>query len=482
MRVLEITLVIFTFLAVLQCAFLSPQKPSYTSLIFPIGGALILLLHAGFEGVRWQMVPAYVVAGGSTLWAAAQVAFYRPRSKALWQRILLGLSKVLITILVFLFLGAAIALSIIAPVFQIPPPSDSSSIGTQDIHFVDTSRPELFTDDPNDHRELLVRVWYPADPNTGDKVQPYWPEAKRGGPLLLKQLELPTFLLNYMALISSHSYLDAPLSADLSTYPVLVFSHGYTDDISGQVTLMEEFASHGYVVFSISHPYESLITQFPDGRIVLVDPRAFSAPHQPQARQLDLDDQFGTWVKDTYFVLNQIEEMNTDRNNGRFSGRLNLQQVGILGYSFGGATSVEVCLLDRRCQAGANMDGSQFGYTDFSFNHLKVPFLFFYSGNNAGMNDHIYSGVENWAYRVTVEGAGHFNFTDKVLWSPYLYHGKSYIPYDIGPINAQRMIEIKRAYLLSFFNRHLKGETTPLLDGSSVSFPEVDFKFKSPFQ
>lgn len=480
MRMLEILLVVSTFLTLFQCAFFSAKKPSYLSMILPLGVVLIIFLHAWVEKVRWQMVPAYAIAGVSIVWAAAQIAFYRPRAKALWLHILHEFITILGTLLAFLLLGAAAALSIFAPIFQIPSPSGPFSIGTQDLHLVDTSRPELFTDDPDDHRQLLVRVWYPAEPTTGEALQAYWPEVKHGGPLLLKQLGLPTFLLDYMALIPSHSYGNAAIAPASSKYPVLVFSHGYTDDLSGQLTVMEELASHGYVIFAISHPYEALITEFPDGQIILVDPRAFSMPHLSESRQINLDEQFGTWVKDTYFVLNKLEEMNADQTDSPFSGHLDLQKIGIFGYSFGGATAVEVCLLDRRCQAGANMDGSQFGYVDFSLNHLKVPFLFFYSENSAGMNDYIYSAVENWAYRVTVKGTTHFNFTDKVLWSPYLHYVDSYIPYGLGPLAAQRMIEIKRAYLLAFFDRHLKGKAAPLLDGSSVSFPEVDFKFRIP--
>lgn len=480
MRTFEIILVTVTFLTLLQCLYLGGTKTSRASLLLPIGLVVVVLLHILIETMRWQMIPAYGVAVCAILWAVAQIAFYRPRTNPRWLSILKEFTTAVVTLLGILILGTGAILSIAIPVFQVPPPSGPFSVGTQDIQLVDSSRPELFTDDPSDHRELLIRVWYPADPAENSPFQPYWPEVKRGGPLLLKQIEFPTFLLDYMALIPSHSHLNAPVHAGLSQYPVLVFSHGYTDDLPGQLTLMEELASHGYIIFAISHPYESLITEFPDGRIILADPRVFPAPNQPQVRQVNLDVQFDTWVRDILFVLDQLEKLNADKTPGLFSGSLDLQKIGLAGYSFGGATAVEVCVQDRRCQAGANMDGSQFGYTDFSANHLKVPFMFLYSENNDGMNDYIYSGVENWAYRVTVEGTKHFNFTDKVLWSPYLHKLDAYIPYGTGPINAQRIIEIKRAYLLAFFDRHLKGETTPLLDSPSVSYTEVQFQSRIP--
>jgi hypothetical protein len=34
-------------------------------------------------------------------------------------------------------------------------------------HWVDGSRPELFSPDPDDRRELLAQVWYPAEKVAG---------------------------------------------------------------------------------------------------------------------------------------------------------------------------------------------------------------------------------------------------------------------------------------------------------------------------
>ena len=50
----------------------------------------------------------------------------------------------------------------LVPIFHFPKPTGSYAIGTVTYHWVDLSRPELFTTDPNDHRELMAQVWYPA--------------------------------------------------------------------------------------------------------------------------------------------------------------------------------------------------------------------------------------------------------------------------------------------------------------------------------
>src|SRR5689334_25405726 len=61
-----------------------------------------------------------------------------------------------------LALVISIVLPVLLPVFHFPKPTGPYAIGTLTYHWVDTSRPELFSTDPNDHREVLAQVWYPA--------------------------------------------------------------------------------------------------------------------------------------------------------------------------------------------------------------------------------------------------------------------------------------------------------------------------------
>jgi hypothetical protein len=38
-----------------------------------------------------------------------------------------------------------------------------------------------------------------------------------------------------------------------------------------------------------------------------------------------------------------------------------------------------------------------------------------------------------------------------------------------------RAIEVANAYIRGFFDKHLKGEDVPLLDGPSDEYPEVEY-------
>jgi len=47
---------------------------------------------------------------------------------------------------------------IVSPVFRFPRPSGPYAIGRLTYHWVDAARPEVFTADTNDHRELMVQM------------------------------------------------------------------------------------------------------------------------------------------------------------------------------------------------------------------------------------------------------------------------------------------------------------------------------------
>jgi hypothetical protein len=51
------------------------------------------------------------------------------------------------------------------PVFRFPQPTGPCAIGTLTCHWVDADRREVFTSAPDDRRELVVQLWYPAKPD-----------------------------------------------------------------------------------------------------------------------------------------------------------------------------------------------------------------------------------------------------------------------------------------------------------------------------
>jgi len=463
-------------------------------LLLPVFALLAVLAQFLVEHYRWQMLPAYGLVVLSCLFEG--VAYRRRPSDTPPARSRSGVFRILAGI-VLSFLGLAVvaALPVLLPVPRLPEPTGPHAVGVTLFEWVDESRSESYSPDPDDHRDLLVQVWYPSDDVAGAARLSPWGAIREPGPAHSRFLgfALPGFFFEHLALVKTHSYWDAPLSPAQATYPVLVFSHGYGVTLDQNLVQMEELASHGYVVFSIAHPYDSLEVIYPDGRRVAMrpeiwdppDPAAsqavkalwsqFMAETDPVKKEALLNDYYvrsgdretlALWVADTRFVMDKVEQLQRGEIPGALAGRLNLEQLGVFGHSFGGITAGETCSFDDRCKAAVNLDGPQFGH--LQKHPLTQPFMVMYSQDYVGCCDFIYDRGQNPRYRVFVAGSLHMHYTDLAYFSPAFFRSA-------GPA---RMEAIINRYLLAFFDQYLKGLDTPLLDPALHEYPGVDYQIR----
>jgi hypothetical protein len=167
-------------------------------------------------------------------------------------------------------------------VFALPEPTGPHPIGTTYLHFVDEARDELFTPELGDPRELYVQVWYPAQPVAGAVTEPYTRHAETWSRMWGEgsSLRRVPFLWNHLGLVETHSYPEAPPASRAGPCPVLVYSHGTWQSFKRNTSLMEELASHGYVVLALSHAYLTPFTLDSQGDVV-----TFSRSH-PRLRAL----------------------------------------------------------------------------------------------------------------------------------------------------------------------------------------------------
>jgi predicted dienelactone hydrolase len=445
-RPLEGLILVVLFLSLLG-HWSPPIKGSRLIDLFPSLAALVTVIHLALERYRWQMVPAYgltlvlLILGLSRI-----IRTDRPADTARPRRVL-AVAGFLLRLFVFVLVAA---LPVLLPVFRLPEPTGPFPVGTTKLHLVDRTRRETFTADPNDHRELVVQVWYPAEVAPGTGRATYM----EGAP--------PLF--SHLSLVRTHSFLDAPVSDAQPSYPVLIFSHGYIGFIDQNLTQMEELASHGYVVCSIAHPHNAIVTVFPDGRLVPVDE---TLVNQYMAGEFSAQDQAAhlrIWTDDTLFLIDELESIQAGEPGSTFAGRLDVARLGLLGNSFGGTTTVEVCALDDRCQAGVNLDGGgRAGST------LRQPFMFIVRADRASYMRRALNAAEDAVYGITIRGATHLNFTDLSLYSPVFRFTRHF-----GPIDGRRMVRILNEYTVAFFDGHLKGESSPLLDGCNPGAPCVE--------
>ncbi len=277
--------------------------------------------------------------------------------------------------------------------------------------------------------------------------------------------------------IQTHSVDRAPLATDAARYPVLIFEPGLGNIPTQYTTLLEDLASHGYVIFAITPTYSSDVVAFPDGRVVEATPAGkLDTNENPQtaANQLVM-----VWSQDVIFVMNQLDRLNTAPGN-MWSQRLDLARLGVFGHSFGGATAAQVCHLDARCKAGINIDGDLAG--DVVQAGLTKPFMVIQHDMGSCSDSNcrsfqldiqaILRTVPRGAsYHISIKDTEHFNFTDyAVHFSPLLH-----VLGLLGSIDGQRGLQITRAYVRAFFDTYLNSAPSPLLQGSASAYPEVQF-------
>jgi len=246
-------------------------------------------------------------------------------------------------------------------------------------------------------------------------------------------------------------------------------------------TLAEDLASHGYVVVASTPTYSASVVVFPDGRVARSSASGTIADDAaPDAAKIILDRLLTVWAGDNVFITNQLEKLNRAGPSGRFTGKLDLQAIGVWGHSFGGASAAQTCRLDNRCKAGADLDGTLYG--DVVRVGLHQPFMFIWSEPKdqtdtrwqQSMRDaqQLYDRLRNGGYQLTIRGTAHFNFSDyAVLYEPIVK-----LIGGLGPIDGQRGLQITSDYLNAFFAKYLKGADSPLLTGPSPEYPEVQFR------
>ena len=238
--------------------------------------------------------------------------------------------------------------------------------------------------------DVVAWIWYPAVP--GGATDDYVPAAMRahagGGPL--------GFLTHDWAKVRPHALRNAAVRP--GSYPVAIFRGGASAPIVNYTTLIEDLASHGYVVVGFDAP----------GRTSLLGRTAQNNPEL--CRDTACYNRLLTlWVSDIGFAL--------DRLNGRFHA--DLSRAGVFGHSFGGSQAAQFCADDPRCKAGIDVDGILLG--DVAQKGIHKPFMFLLSdhGNEPG-SDRIKADIQSVYDRlppdarryVVLPGASHWAFSD----------------------------------------------------------------------
>jgi dienelactone hydrolase len=342
-----------------------------------------------------------------------------------------------------------------APGFRLtlPAPSGPLAVGTTTLRYVDTSRVDRFAPTPR-AREILVHLWYPAA-RGGTARTPYL--APKVAAVNAHELGLPT---SVMANITVPAHTGAP--ALPGRRPVVVFSPGFSASTAFYTLLVEDLASHGYVVVTVDHTYEAPIV-FPGGRLVAARLAAVGEGSRALAARF----------ADFRFVLDRLPEL--DRR-GTLAGRLSLARIAAVGHSMGGTTAASVLGVDPRVRVGVDIDGSL--RSDQPAGGLTRPFMV---ERARGHNDEILHLTD---YRRTRTGpfvlatfahVQHQGFMDLMALVPQLERVLPAIrkSLPVGDADPNPAIAAQRAYLRAFLDTYLVGRPSALLTRTTPAFPNV---------
>src|SRR5215831_1600641 len=125
-----------------------------------------------------------------------------------------------------------------------------------------------------------------------------------------------------------------------------------------------------------------------------------------------------------------------------------MERLGSFGHSFGGATALETARIESRREADDKARAKRYSEVESVYRRSPI------------------------AYRLTLRGAQHVNFSDAAILSSLW--GKAVGV--LGSIDGRRGLKITADYVAAFFDRYLNGASSTLLDGARAQYPEVQFE------
>jgi dienelactone hydrolase len=357
-----------------------------------------------------------------------------------------------------------------------PASTGPHAVGTVSLHLVQAGRPDPWV--PGQTRELMVSLWYPAHDVDPYPVAPYMPagawaslEHNRGIPA------------GSVAVPRTAGHDGAPADRRPGGLPVVLYSPPSTGDRSVNTALVQDLASHGYLVVTVDHTYSDDEVEFPDGRVAQ---RVLPADQTDQ----QLADEVVQRDKDVRFVLDALTAIDHGANpdadhhplpDGLRCG-LDLSEVGMFGHSLGGATTAATMLDDPRITAGIDLDGSLYGPVVTA--GLDRPVMLLAHQDKTRDTDPSWGPFWNastgWKRDFQLLGSQHFSYSDAEVIYPQTAAVMGLTPAQlagiVGTIDPARAITVESTYVDAFFDLHLRHHPEPLLDGPSARFPEMLFQ------
>lgn len=374
------------------------------------------------------------------------------------------------------------------PKTLLPKPTGEYQIATQKLFITDSLRKEKFTS-RRKYREIYVKVWYPVHAEGEYEYEFFlndYPSKVVAD--IFKSVGLDRDLVDLIKLTQTHSLSEDFELPSGQKFPVILFNPGFYFGMSDFYTaIIENLASHGYIVCSINHPYEQPYVES-SGKGAYMKRKKAQLAYLPlflmekfRSFKIDTDEEIEAttrlylkklkrfdkilrrWTADNEFFISYLEKMNSSPTSSFLFAGMDLDRMGVLGQSVGGSVSGQLCLQkSERIKAGINLDCFQFG--DMIDEPLQTPFMLMQSEHypmwNLG-NSVVYRNHQSDFYRTTIKNARHFAFSDASFLDLISAEDKKKM---IGNIEGHETVQLINSYILEFFNSYLRGESSALMN------------------
>jgi dienelactone hydrolase len=429
----------------------------------PLTAVIFLILHLFIdnEPVRLRFIPIYLFTIIMFLVTIVRIFKHnphQPKRRALAAAgHIFGLLALTICVLIP---------TLVIPFYSLPEPTGNYNVGTVVCDIIDENRQETYSEEAGRLREIAVQFWYPTD-RTGAFIQ--------------------------------YDISGAPISTSQQSYPILIFSHGAFGVRMSNASTFRELASHGYIVASIDHTYQAFYTSFADGESVPVSTKFLNDAIKVQEDRLPVGETFKIthdWMdlrtSDIKLVIDSLKSEEFEGSSTVLKGHMDLTKIGLFGHSLGGAAAAQVSRDSDDIKAVIVIDGTMIGdiiginsdNTEIVTNEsFTKPLMLMYGSlfqeseakETAYLpNVNAFNNATDAAYSLCIKGSGHLNFTDLPRISPLLSKMLG-----VGSIDSLECIKIMNAYSLAFFDKHVKKQSSSLLDGTA-GYIEVEFDKRIP--
>jgi predicted dienelactone hydrolase len=412
MRPLE-ALFVAALVVALFLRWLRPRNRQVSSTLIAMIG-ILAVLHLAFDGWRWEMIPAYLMA------VAAAVIFSRDLQRVTeakagessrWAAIPSTGQRAVSGILLAVATAAAVVIPAWAfPRIKLPDPDGLYDIGRMDVTLIDSARA---------NHPVAVAIWYPAEKPNG-KVLRYHPQPGRLASLLATGTSLPAFTFRNLSGTRTHSTREPRFSVREGLSPIVLFSNERGSSRFEGTALHEQLASHGYVVASVGE--DSLLEVGPN-------------------------EAFKSRKDDLAFVLGLVGRLPAGGPVDTLRAHVKADRIAIIGQGAGAIPAMELAATDPRVTAVVAIAPESLD--EAAKSGVRRPFLVFtVQDEMPGLDDAMkYGGTE-----VRLEGA-----SSQTLWDVALVGAPVVKMLGIKSGDAPRDVHAAvSALTLRFLDQYLK--------------------------